>query len=416
MRSVLLSSLLLALSNLSAAELPSISVSREGGQTKIFFSGELQGANTVAGPWTPITNAVSPHVETNGSSRFFRAYVPTGIFESADVATLAVIGPLQTHFELAFAGMPDGIFPPVREKPYFAGTISIAGQNIPVDLRVRGNSSLQECPFPKLKFKVAKAHRPGTPFEEAHEVKIGTHCAEGGRGPIGRLREETAAYREALAYEVMNALGFVAPKVRRARIDYRDISPANQMGEVGWDLTRAAFLLEDVEVLAARLGGKALKDEEAAGLFHANFDEQTLADLHLLHALLGNWDYALSQAGRELWNTEVIELPNGTRLPVAADFDLASFVTERVRLEAPWDYHPELPDLERQARFKVEELIKQAGADRAQAAITRFKAKQSDLQTLVANALVDEIGRTNAAAHLAAFYAALDPLRKEPQR
>lgn len=113
--------------------------------------------------------------------------------------------------------------------------------DLPVTMRVRGNSSLQECPFPKMKLKVSRENRVGTPFETARELKIGTHCAEGGRGTVGRLRDETAAAREALAYETMAVLGFEAPRVRRARIEYRDTTPGEAGTGVGWQVMRRAL-------------------------------------------------------------------------------------------------------------------------------------------------------------------------------
>src|SRR5262249_12986122 len=163
-----------------------------------------------------LTNASSPLLinpaEPGTYYRSSRAE-DESIFSSRSVLRGVVSGPLQEYFDLAFAGTPDGIFPPHRETPYFDGTLKMGVAEVPVKLRVRGNSSLQECPFPKLKFKVSKENRAGTPFADAREVKIGTHCAEGGRGNIGRLRDERAAFREAVAYEIMELLGFVGPRV-----------------------------------------------------------------------------------------------------------------------------------------------------------------------------------------------------------
>jgi hypothetical protein len=142
---------------------------------------------------------------------FYRSLEADSIFSESSVVEFSLSGPLQQHFALALAGMPDGIFPPERPKPCFDGVLTLSGRDVPVTIRVRGNSSLQECPFPKLKFKVSRADRGDTPFFDAREIKIGTHCAEGGRGSIGRLCEEAATFREALAYEVMERLGFVSP-------------------------------------------------------------------------------------------------------------------------------------------------------------------------------------------------------------
>ena len=81
------------------------------------------------------------------------------MLSSRTVVEWTLTGPMQAHFNMAFAGMPDGIFPPHREKPYFDGTLKMGELEVPVTLRVRGNSSLQECPFPKLKVKVSVSRR-----------------------------------------------------------------------------------------------------------------------------------------------------------------------------------------------------------------------------------------------------------------
>ena len=61
----------------------------------------------------------------------------------------------------------------------------------------------------------------------------------------------------------MQALEFLSPQVRRARIEYSDTSNTNRAGEADWTVTRNAMILDDVEVIAERLGGRALKEREA---------------------------------------------------------------------------------------------------------------------------------------------------------
>jgi hypothetical protein len=291
--------------------------------------------------------------------------------------------------------------------------VRFAGFELPIQLRVRGNSSLQECPFPKLKLKVSRQDRADTPFADAREIKIGTHCAEGGEGTIGRLRDQTATFREALAYEVMAQLGFTAPRVRRARIEYRDTSPTNAPSPTGWELARDAFILEHIEVVGERMGGRALDDEEVVALTDAGFEEDLITALRLLHTLLGNWDYALSADGRELWNTDVIALPSGQLVPVAGDFDLASWVTEVVRSSAPHDYHPELEDVEREARYGIELIQKESSPEAFENARGQFQFQREAIESHVAEAAVDMAGRANALRHLAAFYDALSVLPSE---
>jgi hypothetical protein len=395
-----------------------VDIVRDVDRANVIFTGILLSATNVDGSWEIVTNAVSPHsVDLSGAQKYYLAAPPltNSIFASRSVATLNLTGPLQAYFELAYAGVPDGIFPPIREKPYFDGAVTVPGLTLPVSMRVRGNSSLQECPFPKIKFKMSKEVRQGTPFADAREIKVGTHCAEGGRGGIGRLREQIATFREALAYETMELMEFVTPQVRRAHLRYRDTTPpTNSASIVGWDLLRQAFILEDIEVVALRLNGRALTDSEIESLPASPFDMQLSTDLQFLHALLGNWDYALAWDSRGVWNTDVLELPagSGTQLiPVAGDFDLASWVTGIVRGSAPHDYHPELGDVEREALYKLEEIQKRVSPANFLAARQRFTAKRTAVESLVASANIDDEGRANALRHVVAFYTALEAVR-----
>ena len=393
-----------------AADAPAVAIARDSARLKITFAGTLESADAIGGPWTEVTNAASPFgLEPADQQRFFRTRSAGGlsIFSSHSVVSWTLSGPFQAHFDAAFAGTPDGFFPPHREKLYFDGRLAMAGFDLPVSLRVRGNSSLQECPFPKLKVKIDKEHRPGTPFFDAREIKIGTHCAEGGRGTIGRLRDETATFREALAYETLDLLGFIAPRVRRAEIDYQDTTPTNTGAQGGWQLSREAVILDDVEVVAERLGARVLSAEEIAGLTNAAFGVQLITDLRLFHALIGNWDYAVSEEGRGLWNIDVLELSDKKLAPVAGDFDLSSLVTGVVRFSAPRDYRPDLGDVEREALYRIEQLEQGVAQPVFGAARDRFTARRNALESLIASALIDEIGRTNAFRHVSAFFDSL---------
>ena len=396
---------------LAGIDPPRIEISRDLGQLTVTFTGVLQTSPTVTGPWTDQSTAVSPfHPDGKSGLTFYRSAGPSAqsIFASRSIVDLVITGPLHAHFNLAAAGSPDGIFPPHREKPPFEGMVKLGALELPVGLRVRGNSSLQECPFPKLTLKVAKASREGTPFFDAREIKIGTHCADGGHGNVGRLRDERATYREVLAYETMDLMGFLSPRVRRAEIEFRDTTPTNGGVEGGWQITRKAMLLEDPEVVGERLGGHALDDLELEKLTDAGFGEQLITDLRLLHVLLGNWDYALSFDGRGLWNTDVISLPDGKLVPMLGDFDLASWVTGTVRRTFPQDYRPELPDLDRRARYELEQIQASIKLEIFRAAQDRFIAHREAIQSLATSAEVDEEGRTNVLKHIEAFYSAIN--------
>ncbi len=396
---------------------PTIHLAFEDRQPWIYFNGVLWAADQVEGPWSMVEGAESPFaLDAANAQKYFRAG-PLGtnsIFEAHTLVSMGLSGPMQGSFELAHAGTPDGIIPPVRLKPYFDGTLTLPGWTLPATIRVRGNSSLQECPFPKLKFKIAKADRAGTPFADAKEVKIGTHCAEGGRGSIGRLREQSAVYREVLAYEALELMGLAAPRIRRVEMDYLDTTPAtNDFSVVGWQVTRDALIVEDGEVLAARLGARLLAEEEAATLALEKFDLQLTADLQCFETLLGNWDYDLGWGGRNVWNFDVLEFTTGSLtnyVPVAGDFDLASWVTGVVRRSAPWEYHPELGDLERETRYSLEQARQRVGTAVFNVTRQRFNDRKAALETLVNYARIDDDGRTNVQQHISVFYDALSAL------
>ena len=384
-----------------------IAIYRDDDQVGIQFEGRLETASSIEGPWVELVSGESPFViQPSESMAFFRVVSDSelGVFDSQDVTNLGLEGPFQKHFDLAFAGVPDGIFPPVREKPYFEGRLSYEGLELPVRMRVRGNSSLQECPFPKLKVKVSGKVREGTPFEDAREWKIGSHCAEGGQGNIGRLRHERATFREAVVYEAMQILGFLSPRVRRVHITYQDTSELGNPDQTGWSLTRMGFMFDHVEVLAEGLNGRALDDEEVAALSDAKFPPMLIAELQLFHALIGNWDYVLSVDGKGLWNTEVVEMPDKSLIPLAGDFDLSSWVTGTVRVMAPRDYLPALEDIERHFRFELDRIRTAFGVDMFSNATQRFLGLREALENRIALAEVDEEGREFMRQHVAMFY------------
>lgn len=100
-------------------------------------------------------------------------------------------------------------------------------------------------------------------------------------------------------------------------------------------------------------------------------------------------------------------MPGGKLIPVAGDFDLASWVTGRVQDSAPHDYHPELGALEREARYRVETIQREVHPPDFVSARTRFVLAQATIEAEVAGALVDPEGREIAVRHVAAFYDAL---------
>jgi hypothetical protein len=128
--------LLAAQPTLIGAVSPTIHIGLDGVRVRIVFTGTLQSADAVCGPWNDVANAASPFNEDSvNRQRYYRTREPDSIFLSRSVVAITLTGPFQSHFDLALAGTPDGFIPPRREKPYFEETLKLTGYEIPVTLR-----------------------------------------------------------------------------------------------------------------------------------------------------------------------------------------------------------------------------------------------------------------------------------------
>lgn len=355
------------------------------------------------------------------------------VFADRSVLTLGLEGPFQDLFAAAHAGEPSGPLPglPRRTFDEMPGkmTFTMSGgekRSLDVTIKVRGNSSITECPFPKLTVKLtdaAKALAKDTPFAKNTKIKIGTHCADAGdgqTGTVGRLRNEKSPLREQLVLSELEALELPATLASRAaRITYSD-------AKTHATTERNAMLFEDQEALAKRSGAPkkvcrtvgteeecdpVLTDAELSKVDPRNgFDRDRIAALVLFHAAVGNWDWALdvgdappSGGNSRVWNHDVLMLgADGTALtPVAHDFDLASSVTGHI---GPAEVTPAA--LAKQLKTMLAET---AGLTPAQVdgAKALFRTKKAGLYAAVEHSATDDAGKALAKAHLDAFFAAI---------
>lgn len=359
------------------------------------------------------------------------------LFDRSEVLTFRIEAPLGEAFAKAAAGLPNGPLPgmPRRSKDPFLGTLTYtapggAQVTLPIELKVRGNSSLTECSFPKLTVKIRKdelAGAPLGPFAGDTKFKLGTHCGEvdSATGQIGRLRHQTAAHREAAVYGLLGTVldgtaDEPALHARAARVTYVDTSG----GGAAAPLERDAFVLEDLARLARRLGAvdhcrtvegeeacdPVLEDAEISALDPATLPLPNVALLGAFHAMVGNWDYSLGTAlGRgkpELWNTDVVifgpaDAPR--MLPIAQDFDLASAVTGEVRGK-----DRDAPDALRTQAENFVSNLDPLPAPVREATLQRLRARRADVVKAAERLPMDDAGRANLLRHIEVFYAALE--------
>ncbi len=255
-------------------------------------------------------------------------------------------------------------------------------------MKLRGYSSLQECSFPKLTIK-SKIPMLAQETQLPKKFKLGTHCGEhdaNQRGTIGRLRNETAAWREALAYDLARSCGIETLRARKVNVTYKILGTEPQT------ITRQGFILEHMDEFSKRKAGTSVDAETTTQFEVGKFDFVAAQRIKYFHALLGNWDWAIETKSEKksstirLWNTEVYARASGELVPVPADFDLSSFVTGNLARSEKIDLQVTAED-----KALVEDLL----------------TRKDALLKLIETAHIDEKGRTNATAHVEAFYAKL---------
>ena len=141
-----------------------------------------------------------------------------------------------------------------------------------VEVRVRGNSRLEQCSFPPLRLDFKRRQLDGTVFAGQNRLKLVTLC------------ERRDTYRDYLAleydtYRLFAVLTERAYRVRPATVQYRTTDARREES-----FTESAFLIEtDIEA-AARLGTEVIEREQIS-----------LDELHREHtALLGVFQYIIA--------------------------------------------------------------------------------------------------------------------------
>ena len=199
---------------------------------------------------------------------------------------------------------------------YAAGFLNYQNLKIPVEIRVRGFYSLQECEFPKLLLKLDHDAVRGTVFEHNEKLDLGTHC-------FADKHEAGMAhpYREAMTYRWLNLSNMVGYSARPALIRYTETSTGETSPQF------EGFLLENMNALLKRthpveIGTTYAKDQTHHRVNGDNaatsddrvkylFDGQdttligslNLARLYIFEGLLGNGDMFLTS----LHNVKLIE-------------------------------------------------------------------------------------------------------------
>ena len=180
---------------------------------------------------------------------------------------------------------------------------------VPTHIKTRGIWRLKNCEFPPLRLDFKQENTEGTVFRGIDKPKLVSYC---------RNDDEYEQYilQEAQLYRVYRLLTPASHRSRLLRMTYVDSATGKSQ------TTRAAILLEEPEVLAARMGGPLLKLQGATG---ENLEPYHDALVGVFQYLIGNTDFSVFA----LHNIELIGLPDGNALPVPFDFDFSGMVDAR---------------------------------------------------------------------------------------
>ena len=187
--------------------------------------------------------------------------------------------------------------------------IDSAGKQIeiPIKVKVRGNFRRlsENCTFPPLllDFDIKKNNK--TIFKQQDKLKLVTHCLK-----------NDYIMEEYLVYKIYNLITENSFKARFANVTYQD-----SLGKRETE-TRRAFLIEDEDDLAKRIGRKVYKNVR---LRQNQLDTIQMATVSVFEYLIGNTDWSVPF----LHNIKILNAESKMPIPVPYDFDHSGIVNAR---------------------------------------------------------------------------------------
>jgi hypothetical protein len=216
--------------------------------------------------------------------------------------------PLVFTLEADFKQLRDDRGQESVERP---GRLNLAGGegeiSFPVAVRTRGRFRLNDyiCSFPPLRLDFPSDSLEGSILDGLDKVKLVTHCQD-------KDSYEQNVLEEYLAYRIYGLLTEVGFRVQLALVTYQDVSEARDQ----W--FRLAFLIEDEDALAERLGGEIVEAEQANP---DDFVPQDLGLMYLFQYLVGNTDWSVVG----LHNIKALRV-GGRHYAIPYDFDMSGLV------------------------------------------------------------------------------------------
>jgi hypothetical protein len=267
----------------------------------------------ILAPVTPVALVVMTALAQEPHPTAGPATPAAPLFASHELLTFTIEAPLSTIFKDRGEER--------NERPAKLIIPGSDGQpvRLDVDIRTRGKTRAERriCEFPPLRLDFDTAAH-GTVFERQNDLKLVTHCQD------GRSEYDQYVLQEYLVYRMYNLLTDLSFNARLARVTYVDTEGKRD------PVTRYAFLLEDVDAVAARNGWKALRIPAVPPQI---VDPQILTLVGVFQYMIGNPDWSLFtvEPGEEACchNTVPVGAESGPIFSVPYDFDISGIVNTR---------------------------------------------------------------------------------------
>lgn len=183
--------------------------------------------------------------------------------------------------------------------------------SVPVRIKPRGIWRRKSCDMPPVRLSFDKDSTHKTLFTKQHRMKLVVSC---------RNNDENEQYllSEFQLYRVYNLLTPFSFKARLAHVAFVDSKKGDTIQN------RYAFLGEEPEDAATRLGGKPVPLKNAQG---DDLDEMSRAMFGIFQYFIGNTDFSVTQ----LHNVLLVRRDSlfDVAFPIARDFDWSGAVNAR---------------------------------------------------------------------------------------
>jgi hypothetical protein len=185
-----------------------------------------------------------------------------------------------------------------------------SGLTFEMKIKARGISrrNFDFCTFPPILLNFKKKETKETVFEGQNKVKLVTFCKD-------MNSFEDYVLKEYLTYKFFNILTDTSLQVRLALITYQNMNNEKVLAE------RFGFLIEDIDHMARRVGGKEID------LLLPNHDlcePVSLDRFMIFQYFIGNTDWWIARPA--LHNVKLISVNSSPPIPIPYDFDYCGLV------------------------------------------------------------------------------------------